>query len=249
MNPASKPTKRTSSAGKKATVSGMPAPLSQNDKRIRKLTLILECHWINPAEDSPNVDEISEYLDGRSLCGTYAIVSVAPQLNGRPCLYINADHHSFTAATDAALSRIAAADWIEVPMEIINLDTGDRWIPDFSQTPWTFANNPPRPTPEINLMKADKTETDYQPLMGVAANRLSALYSLHSEIRSHGFKSLTHSMQAYAETDFATAFNKLSRRYTAGVPSSGTRMRKLVARAAAYARDQAPSGPTVKHPD
>lgn len=77
-------------------------------------------------------------------------------------------------------------------------------------------------------MKIDRTDIDYAPLNGTHTATPKQLYDLHAELRKHQIPSVTWAGQAHAETHFASAWNKASRRYRAGIPIRGTRMRQLV---------------------
>lgn len=121
----------------------MKPTIRKQPRRLATLTAVLERHWIEATPtSSPAGADAAAYLAGTVQCRQFALVSLGPEAS--PAYkYVDADFDTLLAAMKAASEHIAEAQHAAVPIEIVNLDTGERWLPEFDQLAWAIAPKEP----------------------------------------------------------------------------------------------------------
>lgn len=201
---------------------------ANRNTRTDHLAELINTHWTD-APAAPVVDpmELTDYFTGELPCGQFALVCAAPQAPAQRS--ISPDYPTLISAMRQAAELLANQLFDETPLEIVNLDTGERWIPEYPKLAWVVTPRLPLAARQHNDMQLDRTGIEYAPLQGAANERPGALYELTAELRSHAIPAATVRAQVHATEDFAEIWNKRSKRYTAGIPIRGARMRRLVA--------------------
>ncbi len=204
-------------------------PASLKHPRAQAYAALLEHHWIDPSQSSPAAETALEHLTGARPIKRFALIIRSGLANGS-AYEVEADHENYLAAMNAAGETLNDALALRVPVEIVNLDTGDRWQPQYAATAWIASpKRPEHPRPEPAPMRLDRSNTDYQPLPGTDKQDWRPLSQLCAAINAAGFKAATHHGQIHTEQAFVDAWTKASARYKS-IPLSGARMRKLVDR-------------------
>lgn len=196
--------------------------------RTDQLADLIDTHWTQ-SPDAPVVDpmELTDYFTGELPCGQFALVCSAPKAPAQRS--ISPDYPNLLSAMRQAAELLNNQLFDETPLEIVNLDTGERWIPEYPKLGWVVTPRLPFAARQQADMQLDRTGAEYAPLTGASNARPSALYQLTAELRAHEIPAATLRAQVHTTEPFAEVWNKLSKRYTAGVPIRGARMRKLVA--------------------
>ncbi|MBJ7457577.1 MAG: hypothetical protein JHD02_00165 [Thermoleophilaceae bacterium] len=204
-------------------------PTNQLPTRTDQLADLVNAHWTD-SPDAPVSDplELTDYFTGELPCGQFALVCSAPLAPAQRS--ISPDYPTLLSAMRQASDLLRSHLREETPLEIVNLDTGERWIPEYPKLGWVVTPRLPLAAQQHAAMQLDKTGTEYAPLEGAESKRPGALYALTSELHTNNIAAATVHGQVHTSEDFAAVWNKLSNRYTAGIPISGARMKKLVAR-------------------
>lgn len=115
---------------------------TNNPRRLTELGNLIAHHWVDLSQHTDNCQQLLSYFNQTRVCQRFAIVARPLAPCSSPSAVITAEHADFHSAVQTATKSIEAAASF-VPLEIVNLDTGDRWLPVFTQIPWQ--SEEPRP--------------------------------------------------------------------------------------------------------
>jgi len=100
--------------------------------RLKAYKAILDKYYIDPNDTSySGGEDAGEYVRGEKPIEQFCVVTRNGEFH-----YAYADDVTIEGAKEKAMMSIDDIDWSECPMLIINLDTGERIVPDWNSLQW-----------------------------------------------------------------------------------------------------------------
>ncbi len=114
------------------------------DQRQAMLKRIIESHQMELTASYSGAEDIAPFIAGELACAKWAVVTRGGEdRNGFPLIYVYAEDDSLGAAVEQASRNCTDDIYSEIPIEIVNLDTGEVLVPQYERLPWVAGRTYP----------------------------------------------------------------------------------------------------------